>query len=417
MRAFTPFVLSLLCSTACSSGGDTGAANGNAAGGAGAGDSPGAGGGSSGSTGVSSSGGSGGTAGGAGATTTTSAGGVSAFGGSSGTSGSGGVSGTAGSSGTGGTATASPDGGACGRTCGTHRWACWTMPNPVGAGLPNEASYTDLGDGTVRDNLTCLIWQKAVSATSYTVVDGRAYCRTLGAGFRLATRIELTSIENVTATAAKVDAAAFPGTPRAFFKTGSEWVLTTKQIGAGKGTDFGWAFNFSDGIASNARSSATADRVRCVKGGGDEDLDAAPGAIAVAPPNQYSSVGTGEVKDNYTGLVWQTAFSAAQVSFTDAGTYCSSLGLNGHTWRLPSLGEVSTLVDESQVGPAINRTTFPGTKSGSRSNNWYWAAHHAAGSTTAAWAINFDDGFTGKNDTTDTTAWNYFTNVWVRCVR
>ncbi|HEX7669896.1 MAG TPA: hypothetical protein VF395_09945 [Polyangiaceae bacterium] len=54
----------------------------------------------------------------------------------------------------------------------------------------------DLGDGTVRDNLTCLIWQKAVSAMSYTVQDGRAYCRTLGAGFRLATRIELASIEN-----------------------------------------------------------------------------------------------------------------------------------------------------------------------------------------------------------------------------
>ena len=69
------------------------------------------------------------------------------------------------------------------------------------------------------------------------------------------------------------------------------------------------------------------------------------------------------------------------------------------------------------MAPAINRTVFPGTKFGARSNDRYWASHRAVGSATAAWAINFDDGFTGKNDTTDTTAWNYFTNVWARCVR
>ena len=32
-----------------------------------------------------------------------------------------------------------------------------------------------------------------------------------------------------------------------------------------------------------------------------------------------------------------------------------------------------TLVDEARVGPAINRTAFPNTRYGSRSNNWYWA--------------------------------------------
>jgi hypothetical protein len=51
------------------------------------------------------------------------------------------------------------------------------------------------------------------------------------------------------------------------------------------------------------------------------------------------------------------------------------------------------------------------------SNNWYWSGHNAAGSTTAAWGINFDDGFTGANTATDSSAWNYFTTVWARCVR
>ncbi|MBC8132768.1 MAG: DUF1566 domain-containing protein [Deltaproteobacteria bacterium] len=325
--------------------------------------------------------------------------------GSGGSNSSGGMSGTAGAS------------GSCAPVnCGTHRWACWRMPNPTSAGLPNPASYTDLGNGTVRDNVTCLTWQKTVSATSYTVAAGRAYCATLGTGWRLATRIEMMSILDFTQSGAKADPVGFPSTPRAFFKTGSEWVLTTKQIGVGAGKDLGWAFNFSDGIVSNARSSATPDRARCVRGTGDADLDTAPGALAVAPPNQYTLMAAGEVQDNYTGLIWQQGTSPTQMSFVDAKTYCATLGLNAHTWRLPSIREVSTLVDEALVAPSINRTMFPGTKSGG-SANWYWSSHNAAGSTTAAWGINFDDGFTGANTATSTTAWNYFTTVWARCVR
>jgi hypothetical protein len=153
-----------------------------------------------------------------------------------------------------------------------------------------------------------------------------------------------------------------------------------------------------------------------VRGGGDGDLDAAPGAIAAAPPNQYTVIATGEVQDNYTGLVWQQASSEATMSFTAAAGYCQGLALGGHAWRLPSIRELSTLVDEAQVAPSINRTMFPGTKYGSSSNNWYWASHLAAGQSTAAWAINFDDGFTGFNAGASG-AWNYFTAAWVRCVR
>ncbi len=293
------------------------------------------------------------------------------------------------------------------------------MPNPVSSGLPNPASYRDNGDGTVTDNVTCLTWQKAAGPATYTVDAGRAYCAGLGAGWRMATRIELASVNDFTASGAKFPAPL--ANTGGFFKTGSEWVLTTKQIGAGAGTDFGWAYNFSDGIVSNARSGATADRVRCVRGGGDDLLDTAPGALSVPPPNQYTMVTADEVRDNYTGLVWQRADSSqtapmAVMPWADARAYCTGLTIGGHTWRLPSIRELATLVDEAQVAPSINRTMFPNTKYGSRSNNWYWASHQAAGSTTAAWALNFDDGFTGFNAGASG-AWNYFTGAWVKCVR
>jgi len=402
---------------------------------------------SGGTGGNTNSGGAAGTPNSGGGAGTTSAGGTTGTGGAAGTTSTGGVAGTAGSAGRGGTTT--PDGstsndGSAGRagntssdaavgsdvssdsgtttcgtpaSCGTHRWACWPMPNPPTSGLPNPARYTDLPDATVRDEVTCLVWQKQISSSSYTVTDGKAYCASLGAGWRMATRIELTSIMDFTQSAAKVDAVAFPGTARAFFKSGSEWVLTTKQTGAGAGTDFGWAFNFSDGITSNARSGATVDRVRCVRGGGDSELDAATGAIAVPPGNQYVLSAAGEVRDNYTHLIWQQGYSPATMPWADAAAYCSTLALNGNAWRLPSIRELSTLVDEALVAPSINRTMFPNTKYGSRSINWYWASHTAAGNAAAGWAINFDDGFTGFNAGATASDWNYFPTAWTRCVR
>ena len=65
--------------------------------------------------------------------------------------------------------------------------------------------------------------------------------------------------------------------------------------------------------------------------------------------------------------------------------------------------------------PAVNRTAFPNTKYGSKSNDWYWANTQCTGSN-YGWAINYDDGFTGCNSGASG-AWNYFTAAYVKCVR
>lgn len=312
-----------------------------------------------------------------------------------------------------GTGAAMP--GACQPACGSHKWACWPMPNPVGSGLPNEAVYTD-GEDVVRDELTCLEWQKAPPSTTYVWQDAIDYCEALDLGghddWRLPTRIELTSIVDFTKGPA-LDPSAFPGAAGGFHKTASDWILTIEQRGAGAGRDFAWAFNLSDGIVSNAYSKAEAARLRCVRGGGAGE---APSEPAVAPPDLYSVIADGEVRDNYTGLVWQREDSEAQLTWEEAGEYCANLGLNGESWRLPSVRELATLVDEATVGPAIDREMFPDTQYGARSNDWYWASHRQRGSMTAAWALNYDDGFTGFNAGASG-AWNYFTAGWVRCVR
>lgn len=288
------------------------------------------------------------------------------------------------------------------------------MPNPIGSGLPNEAEYTDNGD-SVTDELTCLEWQKSAPSETYDWTEALAYCDALSLNgqddWRLPTRIELTSIVDFTKSPA-VDRSVFPDAGGGFHKTASDWILTIRQQGAGAGTDFAWAFNVSDGIVSNAYSKADAAALRCVRGGGSGE---GPSEPAVAPPNQYSEVGSGEVRDNYTGLVWQVGNSEETMPFADAAAYCSSLGLNGHTWRLPSIREAATLVDEARVAPAIDIDVFPDTESGR--GVYYWTSHVAVGrAETAGWGINFDDGFTGFNAGA-ADAWNYFPTAWVRCVR
>jgi hypothetical protein len=298
-------------------------------------------------------------------------------------------------------------------TCGSHKWACWKMPNPTGSGLPNPASYT-VANGVVHDDVTCLDWQQVESSSSYTNADAISYCESLSLGgyddWRAPTRVEMASIMDWTRSPATD--AAFTGVS-GYHKTGSNWILTINQTGAGAGTDYAWTYNMGDGIVSNAYSAANASRIRCVRGNGTGEAFSTP---AVAPPNQYTAISADEAQDNYTGLIWQRNGNASGlISWDQAVTYCSTLTLGGNTWRLPSVRELATLVDEARVAPAINRTMFPNTQYGARSNNWYWASHHSRGSTTYAWGLNFDDGFTGYNSAS--AAWNTFGPSWAKCVR
>ena len=101
------------------------------------------------------------------------------------------------------------------------------------------------------------------------------------------------------------------------------------------------------------------------------------------------------VTDSKTGLTWQRC-SAGQ-SF--AATTCSgTLGTYTHEealayaktqtgWRLPSVKELSSLVDSSVIGPAINGTAFPATPS-----NYAWASSPYASDPASAWVVYFADG-------------------------
>ena len=56
-------------------------------------------------------------------------------------------------------------------------------------------------------------------------------------------------------------------------------------------------------------------------------------------------------------------------------------------WRLPSRGELETLVDSNRKNPAIDTAYFPNTQS-----VFYWSSNPSSNNTSIAWGVNFSNG-------------------------
>jgi hypothetical protein len=283
------------------------------------------------------------------------------------------------------------------------------MPNPPSANLPNPFSYTDNGNGTVLDNVTGLVWQKVVSGSA-TWAAAPAYCSSLtlpapaGMTWQVPTRIQLLSIVDYT-TGAAVDAPFLgSGQPPGgkYTWTSTPWVvsqISTKPQDA-------WMVNFGGGggLTSNAASQTATEWIRCV---------AAPPVTALPYPH-YVQVADGEVGDVETGLIWAQASYNILVTQTAAVAYCEALGLNAHAWRLPSVNELASLVDDnpdiSKVSPAIDQCIFSDT-----SANTYYISSSAWGTT--PWGLNYEDGFDFNTEPQLPDAGGGVPGGYVKCVR
>jgi hypothetical protein len=114
-------------------------------------------------------------------------------------------------------------------------------------------------------------------------------------------------------------------------------------------------------------------------------------ARAAPPAGHYVNQGDGTVLDTKTGLVWQRNLSASTYTWEEAKTYCEDLPLAGGGWRLPSVFELSSLVDEQRTtAPTIDVTAFPDTPSAG-----FWSASPYALSSGLAWFVSF--GFGGAS--------------------
>ncbi|MGA2447612.1 MAG: DUF1566 domain-containing protein [Polyangiaceae bacterium] len=110
---------------------------------------------------------------------------------------------------------------------------------------------------------------------------------------------------------------------------------------------------------------------------------------AFAPPGRFT-VGTGTVIDTQTKLTWQAVPATTTSTWSAATSYCQNLALGGSSgWRLPSVGELQTLVDDSRMAPATDPTAFPSTPI----DVGFWTSSSVAGfGSTYGWAVSFRDG-------------------------
>jgi hypothetical protein len=266
----------------------------------------------------------------------------------------------------------------------------------------------------VRDNITCLVWEKANPSTTGSWTTSANRCAALAtsnfAGYndwRMPSRVEMASITDMHGSNGFSPIFTVTG---GYYGTLSWWYeQITGQSTAG--FNFGYGTN---GFTSNAVAMASGIVARCVRGNGTGE---AANKLAVEPPGHYTVTGTSPaavVTDNYTKLSWQQTFSASRMAWSAGPAYCTSQTTGGFSdWRMPTLNELASTVNEGLVGPAINRTVFPGTPY-CGSTAWFWAREASAVGGTA-WGINYCDGFTGWNSASAT--WNTFPDAYVRCVR
>ena len=251
--------------------------------------------------------------------------------------------------------------------------ACgFVMPNPASVGLPHPASYHDNGDGTVTDLVTGLIWDHDASAMMLARADAVAYCATRAPKWRLPTRIELVSLVDFTVPnpGPTINGAAFPNTPGTVFWTSSPNLSNPMSA---------WSVSFDIGY-SDYDDVSDQGHARCVS---------VPAEAMHCFPQRYMAAAAGEIMDLATQLTWQQPPAPQPRAWADAKTYCAGLG---GSWRLPSMTELQTLVDDRQSPATIDPQAFPNTPAGV-----FWTSSPVAADI-YAWAVDFSSGNTTNPD-------------------
>lgn len=251
------------------------------------------------------------------------------------------------------------------------------MPNAPLPGLPNPSSYDTGTPGVVVDRVTGLMWQRTLPNTFLTFRDAAKQCDGLTlAGhrdWRLPSRIELVSLIDTRRTQPSIDVDAFPGTP-------SDWFWTSSV--AADDPNAAWYVYFYFGYPKTDEMGGRFS-VRCVR--------STRPARAALPRYQVT---TRDVLDVATGLRWQRAVAPKAASFEAARDYCRRVDVGGkRRWRVPTLGELLTLIDERAPSPMIDPTAFPDTP-----GEPFWTSSTFANGHELAWYVRFDrgDGLYGR---------------------
>lgn len=239
--------------------------------------------------------------------------------------------------------------------------------------------YTDNHDGTITDENTGLLWEKAHHPTRLSYYDAQAACEGLDlgghSGWRLPTLKELFSLADFKGNqhtgryyldndyfdlappeAVDDDDRFSTHTVQMMGQTWSSTIYTGDHWNDPK-IEAAFFFNFLDGHIKQAPTSGNENFYRCVYG--DE-----------YGINDFTVNGDGTVTDQSSGLIWQQQDDGIGRDWQDAMSYCEGLELAGHTdWRLPDIKELQSIVDYTRHDPAIDPAAFTLADP----EGWFWS--------------------------------------------
>jgi len=238
--------------------------------------------------------------------------------------------------------------------------------------LPNHEMKTVNGDEVVIDHITGLTWQRQNDGIKRTWLEAMNYCESLTlAGYsdwRRPTWKELQSMANY----GYLDPAVNPAAADFVYSAAPDdcyWSGTTPSFPPSSALKACFRNNQITIGVMNEKNYVRAVRGRTLEFG------------------HFRDNGDGTVTDITTGLMWEQTETRA-MTWEKALAFSEDLDLAGfRDWRLPTIRELSRLVDDSRREPSIDTAYFPGCRP-----SVYWSSTTHALYPGFAWHVGFDDG-------------------------
>jgi hypothetical protein len=276
---------------------------------------------------------------------------------------------------------ASGVGGGATTVCGDGSWAHW----PPSGAHEYHISAGSAVEQSVTDALTELDWQRQAATISMSWSQAETHCKLLKwadkTGWRLPTRMELLSIVDYSRVKPSVDEALFPDTAADQYWTSSPSMYVPDPPGKAF-----WRVSFAEGGSFPGMASSDAGKVRCVRGG------TPPLATGSVPACYRYDLTVATARDVETRLTWERAGSALPLLREDAADRCTKLQITGKTWRLPTVAELASILDEEKPdAPRLDPVAF--SAGAGNAGDWYWSSTgDAMTPSAAAWSIRVQYG-------------------------
>lgn len=281
--------------------------------------------------------------------------------------------------------------------CASKRFTCV---------LPTASSPTG---AAVLDHETGLVWQRDVSVNAARpFAFARLYCAEgdpnagqIGdrEGWRLPTRAELQTLRDFEAGDVLPSGHPFTGA------SGQFWTTTTDDFSAGARQ---WVVGIDDpgGDVMAPPADNVFYRYWCVRGGSSQEnvpdnalrpWSSEFGAFGGCASARFTCVmNNSAVLDNETGLVWERTPGASLSTAEIALDVCATRSVGGRQgWRLPSIAELSSLLDATVVAPSASLPTGNPFNLGG-TDPTFWTSTVAHSGATLYFEVHFTGDFAGQ---------------------